>query len=66
MLYSDAFDNARHIKYRKEGVRTLHVEIEMKNGKKSVTPLSEFASMIFVALWSTLVKSLERSNHMTG
>lgn len=34
--------------------------------KKSITPLSEFAFMVFLALWSTLVKSLERSDHMIG
>ena len=45
--------------------RISPVVIGMQEGKKIII-LSEFAFMVLLALWSTLVNSLEKTNHMTG
>lgn len=46
-------------------VRVSPVVIGMQEGKKKITLLSEFAFTVLLALWSTLVNSLEKTNHMT-
>ena len=45
--------------------RVSPVVIGMQEGKKK-TLLSEFAFMVLLALWYTLVNSLEKTNHTIG